>query len=449
MAGPRKGRPRGGHPPGKGGPPGRRPPGRGRRPSARRVPQPPPDRRPPAGLRLADVDEIEVEVTKLVTGGDGLARFEGIPVFIPRSAPGDRLRVRLVERRVDYGRAEIVEVLSGGPGRREPPCPYFARCGGCDLQHLGEDFQLRYKVEAVRETLQRLGGIEAPGEVSVVPGEPWGYRMRTQLQVGENERGRAVGYFARRSHELVAVDRCPVLVEELERRLQHLPRALRETTLRRLDVAVGQGEAWSVAPVVEGLPRGELSVDIGDFSYAFDARCFFQGHRQLLPKLVEATIGEEARDGELAVDLYAGVGLFTLPLACRAERVVAVEGDRVAARYARTNARRNKLANVEVEALAVDGWLRRRENRDLRPGRVVADPPREGLSMAVRRWLREARPPRLTYVSCQAATLARDLGKLKGVYRLRSLALLDMFPQTGHMELVAQLEAVAPPGDAE
>lgn len=390
-----------------------------------------------------------MEVTKLVTGGEGLARYEGVPIFVPCSAPGDRLRVRLVDRRVDYGRAEIVEVLSGGPGRREPPCPYFERCGGCDLQHLDESAQLRYKVEAVRETLKRLGGIEAPGEVFVVPGKPWGYRMRTQLQVGENERGRAVGYFARRSHELVAVDRCPVLVEELERRLPHLPRALRESTIRRLDVAVGQGEDWSVAPVVEGLPQGELSAEVAGFTYAFDARCFFQGHRQLLPKLVDFAIGSEAEEGGLAVDLYAGVGLFTLPLARRAERVVAVEGDRVAARYARTNARRNKLTNVEVEAVAVDGWLRGKGNRDLRPARVIVDPPRNGLSASVHSWLYKARPPRLTYVSCHSATLARDLGQLKGFYRLKSLALIDMFPQTGHMELVAQLEAGPAQGSGE
>lgn len=397
----------------------------------------PPPRRRPAALRLAEVDELELDVGQLVTGGEGLGRFEGIPIFVPRSAPGDRLRVRLTERRPDYGRAEIVEILRPGPGRRTPPCPFFERCGGCDLQHLDEDHQLRAKVLAVRDTLARLGGVAVPDQVTVVPGTPWGYRLRTQLHVAWTERGRQVGYFARGSHDLVAVDRCPILVEELERQLPRLPGALRDEEHRRIDLAAGDGGAWTTAPVVPELPHGEVTTAVGGLVYAYDARCFFQGHRQLLPLLVDAAVGDG--EGELALDLYAGVGLFTLPLARRYGRVIAVEGDRIGARYARNNARRNRLANVEVAAVAVDGWLRR-AGRDLAtPSRVVMDPPRGGLSTALRGWLLERRVPRLTYVSCHAATLARDLGDFDRAYRIERLALLDLFPQTGHMEVVAQL----------
>ncbi len=400
--------------------------------------------RPPAGIRLADIDELEVRVEKLVTGGEGLARYEGIPVFVPRSAPGDLLRVRLTQRRPDYGRAETVEILEPGPGRRTPPCPHFERCGGCDLQHLEDSHQLRWRAEAVRETLKRLGGIEPPSEVTVVPGQPLGYRMRTQIQVAETERGTEIGYFARGSRDLVPVDRCPVLVDELERQLPGLARRLRDEPHRRIDLTAGDGAAWTASPVVSALPQGEVTTTVGDFTYGYDARCFFQAHRQLLGNLVEHAIGNEegeaARDG-VAIDLYAGVGLFSLPLARRYSRVVAVEGDRVAARYARNNARRNKLANVEVAALAIDGWLRLESTHKLEPSRVVADPPRNGLTGLARSWLKERRPARLTYVSCHAATLARDLARLGDAYRLDSLALLDMFPQTGHMEVVAQLSA--------
>ena len=152
-------------------------------------------------------------------------------------------------------------------------------------------------------------------------------------------------------------------------------------------------------------------------------------------------------EGELAVDLYAGVGLFSLPLARRYGRVVAVEVDRVAARYAKNNARRNKLSNVEVESVAADGWLRRDDNRRTAPDRVVIDPPRAGLTTMVRRWLIERRVPRLTYVSCHAATLARDLRQLARHYEIERLALLDMFPQTGHMEVVVQLRRSPADGD--
>ncbi|MCP4656454.1 MAG: class I SAM-dependent RNA methyltransferase [bacterium] len=374
-----------------------------------------------------------------MAGGDGLARFDGVPIFVPRAAPGDLLRVRLVDRRTDYGRAEIVEILEPGPGRRSAPCPHFERCGGCDLQHLEEDLQLRLKAEAFRETLLRVGGIEMPARVAVERGEPWGYRMRTQLHVAESEHGPQVGYFARRSRELVAVDRCPVLVPELEQLLPRLPDLLRDQPHRRLDLTVGDDERWTSSPVIEGLPHGEVSTQLGELTYRYDARCFFQAHRQLVPALIEHAVGPA--EGEDACDLFAGVGFFSLPLAKRYRQVIAVEGDRVAARFARNNARRNRLRNLQVDALAIDAWISRQPAGDGQrsPARVLVNPPRGGLSSLLRRWLRQARPQRLTYVSCHPATLARDLKLLERAFRIDSLALLDLFPQTGHMEAVVQL----------
>ncbi len=394
--------------------------------------------RPAAATPLDDVDELEVRVEKLVDGGDGLARFEGIPIFVPRSAPGDRLRVRMVERKRGYGRAEILEVLEPGEGRRDPPCPHFERCGGCDLQHLEEDVQLKAKAQAVRETLRRLGGVETLPKVTVVPGRPWGYRLRAQLHVDEDpERGLRVGYFGRGSHQLEPVTECRVLVPELEGALSVLPRQLRDVRHRRIDLTAGDASQWTSSPPVEGLPQGEVETRIGDFAYAYDARCFFQSHRQLIPALLEHALGPETgEEAGTAYDLFAGVGLFSLPLARRFERVIAVEGDRIANRYAKRNAKANGIKNLTVERQSVESWIRR-----LPPKRplVLVDPPRFGLTHEVRRALVERRPRRLTYVSCHAATLARDLKQLRRGFRIESLALLDMFPQTGHMEAVVQL----------
>jgi 23S rRNA (uracil1939-C5)-methyltransferase len=174
----------------------------------------------------------------------------------------------------------------------------------------------------------------------------------------------------------------------------------------------------------------------GEFTYAYDARCFFQAHRGLLPRLIATAVGEWK--GETAYDLFCGVGLFTLPLARRYARVVGVEGDRVAARYARNNARRHRLGGVEVAATAVEGWV-----ADLPAGadRVLVDPPRTGLPAAVRRALLDRRPARLTYVSCDPATLARDLAILRRAYAIESVTFLDLFPQTGHLETVVQMAA--------
>jgi 23S rRNA (uracil1939-C5)-methyltransferase len=387
-----------------------------------------------AAARLAEVDELVLDIEKLVAGGEGFGRYQGIPIFVPRSAPGDRLRVRLAERRTDYGRAEIVELIEPGPGRRTPPCPHFGGCGGCDLQHLEDEVQTNLKARAVRETLERLSGLPTTQPVEVVAGSPWGYRLRTQLHVEYGQEQAVVGYHARGTHTVVPVDSCAVLVPELEAALQRLPEVLSEPGPSRLDLAVGGDGSLSTAPMVEGLPHGELSLKVGEIDYRYDARCFFQVNRELLPKLIERTAGEAT--GELAFDLFAGVGLFSLPLAQRYERVVAVEGDRVASRYARKNARLNHRDNIEVVNRAVESWI-----HQLPAGapRVVVDPPRTGLSQPVRDRLLGQRPARLTYVSCHPAALARDLRAMMAAYRIESMTVIDLFPQTAHMEVVVQL----------
>lgn len=391
------------------------------------------DRREMA-LALAALDEVEVVVEKIVAGGDGLARHEGIPLFIARAAPGDRARVRVVERRPDYGRAEIVELLSPGPGRREAPCPYFADCGGCQLQHLEDALQVRYKAEALVETLSRVGNVSAPPSLEVAAAEAWGYRLRTQLHTGLDARGAPqVGYFARHSHTLVPVRACPILVPELEALLPELPDRLGGDAPARIDLLAGDDGALSAAPLAGDLPHGEVSLTVGDLTYRLDARCFFQAHRTLVSRLVTSAVG--TWDGETAIDLYAGVGLFSLPLARHYRKVVAVEGDRVAARYARANAKRYRMAHVEVIPQAVESWVSALPAAD----RVIVDPPRGGLAAPVRRALLARLPDRISYVSCHAATLARDLRELLTQYHLESLTLFDLFPQSGHLESVAQL----------
>jgi tRNA/tmRNA/rRNA uracil-C5-methylase (TrmA/RlmC/RlmD family) len=395
---------------------------------------------PPPVSRLALIEEAEVVVEKLVAGGEGLARLEGVPLFIPRSAPGDRLRVRLVERHVDYGRAAIVEILEPGPARRPDPFPALSPTGICDLQHLDDAQQPRLKAEAVRETLARLGRIELPQQIEVLAGDPWRYRLRTQVhaEAGAPAGPVRVGYYARNTHEVVPITSCPLLVPELDALLAELPERLAGSPHRRLDLAAG-GEGVTVAPLVSGLPHGEISMSVGGLSYAYDARCFFQVHRQLLPRLVEVAVGDW--EGGAAFDLYGGVGLFALALAQRYDRVVSVESDRIATRYARTNARRNRLQQVDCVGQVVESWIAALPER---AERVLVDPPRAGLTGRVRQALAAKRAQRLTYVSCDAATLARDLRFLDPFFRVESVHMLDLFPQTGHMEVVVQLLARDP-----
>jgi 23S rRNA (uracil1939-C5)-methyltransferase len=388
---------------------------------------------------LARLDEVEVVVEKLVAGGEGLARVGGVPLFVPLSAPGDRLRVRVVERHPDYGRAAAIELLAPGPGRREAPCPHFASCGGCDLQHLDDELQPMLKAQAALETLRRLGRIERLPEPVLVRGPAWGYRLRAQVRTEPVGSGVAVGYFARRSHTLVPIRVCPILEPELELAVTGLGRRLSpESAPRRVDFASGDGGRITVAPPIDGLPRGAVKRRVGPWTYELDARVFFQAHARLLGDLQRVVVGRDV--GALAVDLYAGVGLFTLPLARRYRRVIAVESDRNAARYAARNARSNDVANVEVASRSAESFFAAPP-----PGidRVVVDPPRTGLPRPLRRALLDARVPRLTYASCHPATLARDLRELMASYRVAGLTLIDLFPQTGHLEMVVQLERSA------
>ena len=390
---------------------------------------------PAAGARLAELDELELTIERLVAGGEGMARFEGIPIFVPLAAPGDRLRARLVERRPGYGRAEILEILAPGPGRREAPCPHFAACGGCDLQHIEDALQLRYKGVAALETLHRLSGVELPPPAEVLAGAAWGYRLRTQVHTRAAGAGAEVGYHARGSRRLVPVERCPVLVPELERAVTTLAGRLEAPFAPRIDLAAGDDGTIAASPASGGIAGGELRRRVAGDELAFDARCFFQGHAGLIEALVARVVGPW--EGDAAIDLYGGVGLFALSLARRYRTVTLVEGDRGAVRYARKNARLAHAGGVEVVGQAVESWV----GRHLPDGaeRVVVDPPRDGLALVVRRLLVSRAPARLTYVSCHPAALARDLKELAEVFAVESLVLVDLFPQTGHVEIVLQM----------
>ncbi len=173
---------------------------------------------PPPGAKLTDVQELMGRIEKLVAGGEGLARFEGVTIFVPRSAPGDRLRIKITERKPDYGRAEIVEILEPGPDRRPDPVPELSLTGVCDLQHLDEAAESRLEAEAVRETLEHIGKFTLPPDTPAITGEPWGYRLKTQIHtdIDPVAGGVQVGYHARGTNTVIPVSRRPLLVPELK-----------------------------------------------------------------------------------------------------------------------------------------------------------------------------------------------------------------------------------------
>jgi 23S rRNA (uracil1939-C5)-methyltransferase len=382
---------------------------------------------------------LEVEVERILPGGYGLAHSAGHTIFVALAAPGDRLRVRVDRQQGNVLFASIEEILVASPDRIEPPCPYFGRCGGCDFQQLNYEKQLAVKAEIIRDCLHRIGRLENLPDVVVTPSpREWRYRMRATWQIDQNER--TIGYYERGSRRVCDVADCAVLVPQLEETLERV----RGTDwqefppdLKHLDTVAGENGV-SLAPPFAEFETADLELQIRNEIYNYSAAAFFQVNPGLLAPLIEFALGEES--GEAAVDLYCGVGLFTLPLARRFTHVTGVEGNPAAVQFARRNLQRAGLENVRVVNAGVTEWIRRRAlNADF----VLLDPPRAGAESAVIKGIVAARAKRVSYVSCDPATLARDLRKLVAAgYVIESLLAFDLFPQTHHVETVVRLHLV-------
>lgn len=367
-------------------------------------------------------DEIEVEIEKLVFGGDGLARKGRLTVFVPFAAPGDKLRVSVVEARKNFVRGEIAEVLAPGPDRRAPRCRHFGVCGGCHLQHVAYPAQAAAKAAFVRESLRRIGHIEWTAEIPVRTGPEFGWRARAEIQA---RRGH-VGYFRGGTHEIVDVQECPILVPQAEAFLLGLHA---EPPNSAVHIAVGDdGTVASGALDVVRQRIAGLEFEIG-------AQAFSQANRALAETLVQEATG--GASGELAVDLYAGAGLFSLPLGRSFAEVIAVESWRGTARQGEANAVRNGIKNVRFAAEPVETWV---AQTAVRPGLVLLDPPRTGAGPVVVEAITKLGAPNVTYVSCDPATLARDAARLAaGGYRATDAWPIDLMPQTAHVEVVLRL----------
>jgi tRNA/tmRNA/rRNA uracil-C5-methylase (TrmA/RlmC/RlmD family) len=393
--------------------------------------------------------EIELAVERIVPGGMGLGHASGRTIFVALAAPGDVVRVSIEKIRGNVAFASIVEVVRPSQSRVEPPCPYFGTggCGGCDFQQLTYEAQLEAKVHIVQDCLRQLARIETAVDVLIERSpNAWCYRSRAQWQY--DARRKSLGYFARGSHRVCDVETCPVIVPALQESLTRLREKMQRNALPP-DVEEFQavaGDAFvSIIPNINPQETtDEASRIIGDFHYSFDAAGFFQINHELLPTLVSAAINNA--HGEIAIDLYCGAGLFTLPLARRFKTVIGVEASPTAIAYARRNIEEAQINNARVEGATVGEWLKRHAAEHAPVDLVLLDPPRDGVENAeALSNIFALRPRRITYVSCDPATLARDLRQLiSGGYKLDTVAAFDMFPQTHHIETIAYL---SPPRD--
>ncbi|MDR1443669.1 MAG: TRAM domain-containing protein [Treponema sp.] len=394
---------------------------------------------------------ISAEVEKIVPGGAGMARYEGQAVFIPHTVPGERVRARVRRSHKGWAEAGLLDLAEASPRRVKPRCPLAGRegrgCGGCSLQHLDYRFQLEVKTGILRETFGRLSGIpaalrlEALENISVFPSPPWEYRNRVQLHAaGKNPvSGKAgVGFMSSSGdragdgaeHRVIPAADCPVADPGIRSLLAS----------GELEAPAGRFTLYSRGGMV--LREGERGrVRIRDRELLMEAGLFFQSNAVMLEALAGDLVSIAGRaDSSLPLaDLYCGVGTFAAFLSGRFPRTDLLEENRAALALARQNV---DPGDRNFFALTDNEWVKMKEAEGPSGapayGFIVADPPRQGLSPPMRRWLARGPAPLLAYVSCDPATLARDSGELvKGAWELEKLIYYDFYPQTAHIEGLA------------
>jgi len=425
-------------------------------------------------------------IEKLVYGGDGLARLpadehgRGKAVFLPFVLAGEQVSATLLEQKPGFARARVDAIVEGAKQRVDPPCPYFAECGGCHYQHASYEHQLEIKTATLRENLRRIAKLELATEPIVHPSPAWNYRNRTRLKV-QTKPEFGLGYYKHNSHELLPITECPIsspLINQAIAALWKLGKTIAgeireieffanaEDTQLLLDVdcapGVSAAEANEVAKRMQEITPGIAGVTVrvaGDgrrasaepstlatlgateFSYRtqhspyrVSAGAFFQVNRFVIDELI--SIVSDGCSGNLVLDLYAGVGLFATVLCRSFAQVIAVESSPTAHTDLLYN---SSSLSVKAVRSTTEQFFKTVAGK-LRPELIVADPPRSGLGEAAVRSLVGLGAGRITYVSCDPATLARDLiGLLQAGYRIQHAHVVDLFPQTYHVESVLHL----------
>jgi 23S rRNA (uracil1939-C5)-methyltransferase len=448
--------------------------------------------------------ENVVAIEKPIYGGAFLARVDGKAVFVPLTLPGEQVSIRTMQNKSGYSTAELTEILTPSPQRILPSCPHFGACGGCNYQHTSYESQLEFKQAILRETLERSGvhlqarsgvhpqarsgvhpqarsGVQPPSHIGVLSASPWSYRNRIRLAFDAEGNP---GYRGRRSHSLIPISECPIAAplllsaaQAVAETLHRVPANLRpkelslfcdpaETALL-VTFFASDSTAFRLEPIanalherIPALKSAELAADgrpghpartlakwgepaisyaVAGFNYRVDQGAFFQVNRWLVDALVECVT--QGQSGELALDLFAGVGLFARKLTATFARVVAVESAPPAVVALEQNL--NGTTGTAVRASTLD-FLRQfcaaERPSQIVPNLIVLDPPRTGLGPEIITLLAAIAAPTLVYVSCDPATLARDLRALiASGYSIQSITLADLFPQTFHLETVVHL----------
>jgi 23S rRNA (uracil1939-C5)-methyltransferase len=382
---------------------------------------------------------ITTTVEKLIHGGFGLARTANGTVFVSDVCEGETVEAEItsMKARTLFGRP--VKILSPSPHRRTPPCPLAGTCGGCNWQHIAYDVQVEYKKRIFRECMARIGKIGAvPGPEVLCAGE-WRYRHRVQLKLDHADMH--LGLFERKTNRVIRIDHCPLLAGPLDRILAGQDRIVPLIRSGSSQIKAISGTDGTVAsvPGIAGWTERQAVIETGGMRFRVDGDAFFQSNVFLLEPLGTWILKYAA--GEVFLDLYGGTGFFSAFLSGKFNRGILVESDFRCVENARDSFRLNGISNTSVVNATVERFLSSGIPVRFNHCCVIVDPPRPGLTPAVRELLMKARPETLIYISCNPSTQARDIGFFHHEcgYAIFKTALFDLYPQTHHVESIVVL----------
>jgi 23S rRNA (uracil1939-C5)-methyltransferase len=423
------------------------------------------------------IGEVQANIESMAFKGYGVARVDGKVLFIPYSVIGDKAWIKMTEKKKNYSIGKLSQLIEPSPWRVNPPCPFFGQCGGCHWQHINDSIQINLKKEILKEVLKRLGSLKEIPPITVVSSpQPYGYRARIQLKV----KGEGIGYYQEKSHRVVDIDHCPIahpLVNQIISSLRKEAPSFFRMEEIEINVSPEQGkgililhplslhsgmkhfvkEFLQTHPILKGIAViGKKGFTLfGDpylnFTVSFNQRgeknilrfrtspaSFFQVNLEMNQALIRTVLEfSDVNESERVLDLYAGVGNFTLPLAITSKTVWGIEESQAAVEDARFNAEKNGIKNCNFMHGRVEDILKHWSGE--RPDLMILDPPRTGCKTVLDQVVR-LKPKKIVYVSCEPTTFARDLRLFsEREFHLQSLSLVDMFPQTYHMEVVGLL----------
>lgn len=442
-------------------------------------------------------EEIEVEIRDLAYGGDSVAKYRGLTIFIPYAVPGATVRARIIDVKSNFASARITNILKESDNYAKPECPYFGICGGCDWLNIKYPLQIEYKVKFIKHMLENIAGLQSVNiKPAVTYADPFYYRNRAQYKVCRRGGSIETGFYRARSHEVINIKKCLIVRPEINIIAEIIAAGLNEKQkevsvyseekqrgyLRHAAVRVNtQGDSLvtfvaadkEIKPFIHhisgmlkekvpGLKGVVLNLNqepgnnvfgerektvygapyivekAGGIEFKLDSASFFQINAGMLEKMAEF-VGRNTVKGARLLDLYGGVGALTMPSHARYDRIYNVESDRRASEKLLDTAKANNIGNIEaINARAEDAIERVLNEKNIE--QVIVDPPRKGLHPKITAVLKRSGIRNIIYISCNPSTFARDIKELKQNYYLKEVTPLDQFAQTYHVELMAVLE---------